>query len=78
MTNEQDIIKFMKKKNMKQEKYGICDVHKWAYGDNTNFIVRYCSACKAWICEECRKNYTIRAIAAIKRKWMQLFENKLL
>ena len=49
------------------EKIGICDVHKYAKNDIQKRKVQYCSDCDAWICDECRPNWALRAKAMIKK-----------
>jgi hypothetical protein len=46
-----------------------CDVCRLARGDETpKEGVAYCGRCGAWLCENCRRRYDLRAIAALKRE----------
>jgi hypothetical protein len=46
----------------------VCDVHVLTRGDaGIKTGVKWCPACQAWLCEECRGRFDLRAIAAIKR-----------
>ena len=50
-----------------KSKQAACDVCRIVDGNFDIKTVRYCSMCKAWICDACRPKYTKRAIAALKR-----------
>lgn len=43
-----------------------CDAHWLVKRDNTPREVNYCPKCQAWLCEECRKNWTVRGLAFLK------------
>jgi hypothetical protein len=49
-----------------------CDVCVLAMGDHSEKPrVSFCPRCDAWVCEECRGRYDLRAIAALKRRVLE-------
>jgi hypothetical protein len=48
-----------------------CDVCWLTKGDKTYKYVRYCATCDAYICDDCRRRWDLRAIAAMKRAAMR-------
>lgn len=44
---------------------GRCDVCVRVRNDLTAKPVRYCSVCKAWLCEDCERDWWARARAAV-------------
>lgn len=47
---------------------GVCDVHRILDNDLRPRLVRWCSMCHAWLCDECRGNWVRRAQAMARRK----------
>jgi ribosomal protein L37AE/L43A len=51
----------MFKDSTNQEVLGTCDVcHKQK-------MVSYCPLCKAWLCDQCQRDWAGRGLAALKR-----------
>jgi hypothetical protein len=47
--------------------WGACDVHRVLVGDGQPRWVRYCSLYHAWVCDECRANWTRRGKAFLAK-----------
>ena len=47
---------------------GICDVHRLVLNDTIIRDLKWCRKCQSWICDQCRPNIALRAMAmAIKK-----------
>jgi len=57
------------KSHPKPQQVGVCEVCARTRGDYSYKPVEYCSTCKAWMCDSCRRNWFRRGWAAGQRIW---------